>query len=227
MTAINLIKFDNNFNISILTLNQSICQSQSAMSAFKFAIVGIFLVSGAKAQFTGLCNQMANPLGTCDCSDTNQLWVNADCTEVNTFTKFRVESFRSYLTPITIFDFHSRASCVRPWTTLWMMRSRAARSNVLNHISLWLIRGQPQQKTGNVCPKLMRLPQFAQELFTLVKIESQTYWTLAPDLRVRLHRRQPRGGLPHRRVSMWRAAQDQPWLYSGKVRTKLNNFCEY
>ena len=179
--AINLIKVDNNFNISIPTLNQSICQSLSAMSALKFAILGIFLVSGAKAEFTGLCNQMANPLGTCDCPDTNQLWVNADCTEVTTFTKFILESSRSDFFPIiTIINDHSRASCVKPWKTLWMMRSRAARSNVLNHISLWLIRGQPQQKTGNACPKLMRLPQFAQELFTLVKIENQTEWNTSP-----------------------------------------------
>ena len=104
--AINLIKVNNNFNISIPTLNQSICQSLSAMSAFKFAILGIFLVSGAKAEFTGLCNQMANPFGTCDCPDTNQLWINADCTEVTIFTKFRLESFRSDLSPITIFNDH-------------------------------------------------------------------------------------------------------------------------
>ena len=103
MMAINLIKVDNNFNISIPTLNQSICQSLSAMSALKFAILGIFLVSGAKAEFTGLCNQMANPLGTCDCPGKNQLWVNDDCTEVSTFTKSRLESFRSDLSPITIF----------------------------------------------------------------------------------------------------------------------------
>ena len=39
-----------------------------------------------KAPFVGICNQMKNPLGTCDCPDNpNQLWISADCTEVYTY----------------------------------------------------------------------------------------------------------------------------------------------
>ena len=54
------------------------------MSALKIIILYILILSGTKAQdFVGICNQMKNPLGTCDCpGNTNQLWISADCTEV-------------------------------------------------------------------------------------------------------------------------------------------------
>ena len=45
--------------------------------------------SSTKAPFVGICNQMKNPLGTCDCPDNpNQLWISADCTEVKSFFNF-------------------------------------------------------------------------------------------------------------------------------------------
>ena len=52
------------------------------------------------------------------------------------------------------------------------------RSNVLKHTSSKLTRGHLDP--GNVCQKMMRLPQFVLELFTLVKlvnkIENQTLY---------------------------------------------------
>ena len=85
--AINVIKVDDKTSF-FLSSHQSIWQIQSAMSAFKYAILSIFFISGGtKAQdFVGICNQMKNPLGTCDCpGNTNQLWISADCTEVNKY----------------------------------------------------------------------------------------------------------------------------------------------
>ena len=56
------------------------------------------------------------------------------------------------------------------------------RSNVLKHTSSKLTQGH--QDPGNVCPKMMRLPQFVLELFTLVKlvnkIQNQTLDKLLP-----------------------------------------------
>ena len=87
--VINVINVDDKTSL-FLSLYQSIWQIQSAMSAFKIAILSIFFVSGGiNAQFVGICNQMKNPLGTCDCPDNpNQLWISADCTEVKTFFNF-------------------------------------------------------------------------------------------------------------------------------------------
>ena len=83
--VINVINVDDKTSL-FLSLHQSIWQSQSAMSALKFAILSIFFISGTRAQFVGICNQMKNPLGTCDCPDNpNQLWISADCTEVNSY----------------------------------------------------------------------------------------------------------------------------------------------
>ena len=60
---------------------------------------------------------------------------------------------------------------MRHCKTLTMMRSRVARSNVLKHTSSKLIQGHLDP--GNVCPKMMSLPQFVPELFTLVKLENK------------------------------------------------------
>ena len=60
---------------------------------------------------------------------------------------------------------------MRHCKTLTMMRLRVARSNVLKHTSSKLIQGHLDP--GNVCPKMMSLPQFVPELFTLVKLENK------------------------------------------------------
>ena len=51
--------------------------------------------------FVGICNQMKNPLGTCDCpGNTNQLWISADCTEVNIYCSAKITFYYKTFTSL-------------------------------------------------------------------------------------------------------------------------------
>ena len=88
--------------IKVYKKKKLISQIQSAMSAFKFIILYILILSGTKAQdFVGICNQMKNPLGTCDCpGNTNQLWISADCTEVNIYCSAKITFYYKTFTSL-------------------------------------------------------------------------------------------------------------------------------